>query len=93
VLKLYIGQWYIKTLMLHKYSLGLRLSGTICGAINSIHSKSSLVYVQNTTGISTPAFVKNYLEMTILIKSHDDMPPYGATSKTLCHLTVPPPKL
>ena len=58
VLKLYFGHQYIKALMLYKHSTGLRLSGTVYGTASSIHSKSSLIYAQNNSGISTPGFVK-----------------------------------
>jgi len=53
-LKLYFGNAYIQTLMLHKVSRGITSCGLLYG---NIHNKSTMVYVKIDTRPCAPAFV------------------------------------
>ena len=66
-LKAYFGSAYVRTLMLHKVSRGITLCGTLYGSVNSIHNKSSMVYVKSDSSTCSPAFVQKYITVSTLL--------------------------
>ena len=73
-LNMYFGSAYIRTLIQHKVSRGIKLCGTLYGSVNSIHRKSSLVYVKSHSSIHTcaPAFVQKYITVNTLLSTDND---------------------
>ena len=71
-LKGIFGTVYVRTLMLHKASHAITICNTLYGSSNSIHSKSSLVYVKSDSSGCIPAFVKKYITVTIMLKVEND---------------------
>ena len=55
--------------MLHKVSKAIIYCDILYGSINSIHSKSSLIYVKSDSdNIIAPAFVQKYIAVTTILK-------------------------
>ena len=68
-LKTYFGTEYDRTLMLHKVSRAIVYCDILYGSVNSIHSKSSLVYIKSDSdNIIAPAFVQKYIIVTTILK-------------------------
>lgn len=67
--RFYFGDSYIKTFMLHTRSSAIQCYGELHGAVNSLHSSSSLVCAkkncEDTCG--TPGFVKKYCRASIVL--------------------------
>lgn len=71
-LNMHFGSAYtcIRTLIQHKVSRGIKLCGTLYGSINSIHRKSSLVYVKSHSSACSLAFVQKYITVNTLLLTH-----------------------
>ena len=67
---MYFRSAYIRTLIQHKVARGIKLCGTLYGSVNSIHRKSSLVYVKSHSSTCEPAFV---LTVNTLLSIDDDL--------------------
>ena len=71
---MHFGSAYIRTLIQHRVSRGIKLCGTLYGSINSIHRKSSLVYVKSHSSACSPAFVQKYITVSTLLSIDNDSP-------------------
>ena len=73
-LNMHFGSAYIRTLIQHRVSRGIKLCSTLYGSINSIHRKSSLVYVNSYPSSCSPAFVQKYITVNTLLSIDNDSP-------------------
>ena len=64
-----IGDHYVRTLMLHKYSKCARFHGELYGSRNSIHSGSSLLLVKHCTQPYnlTPGFAVKFFNVFVIV--------------------------
>jgi len=64
-LKMDFGFIHVRTLMLHKLSHAFHF---LYGSINSIHGKSTLVYIKADSGYFCTCICKKYITVTALLK-------------------------
>ena len=70
VMKQCFGVAYIRTLLIYKYSNGLRFNGELYGSLKSIHSSSAMIYAKSRSdrGHMAPAFVRKFVKANVILK-------------------------
>ena len=73
ILRTYLEESYVKTLLLHEYSHAATFNNELYGSLESRHSNSSLVYIRVRRGTieetTRPGFVIKYLKANIVLNN------------------------